>query len=441
MKKVFVTSLGCKVNQYESAAFKCGFAERGLSVVSENEAADLVVINTCAVTAGAGAQSRQTIRQALRRNPTAEIVITGCYAEIAARQLSEEKELQGRRYLLIGNSKKDQLVASALEKGPYEQQILLGQINDAREICRLPVRRFGERSRAYLRIQDGCESFCTYCIVPFTRGRSRSLPVIEVLEQAKIFAEEGHREIVLTGIHLGYYGKDLDETVDLLYLLDRLSLATPETCYRISSLEPVEISEALLSLMATRSNIQPHLHIPLQSGCDDILAKMNRRYTTDQFAEVIRLCRRFLPDAAIGIDILAGFPGETDRHFNDAKEFLRTLPFSYLHVFPYSIRPGTLAAGFKGQVPKKIKDARVAELRALSEAKKQSFYQSQLAQVRPVLVEGRRDKDGMLKGFTDNYIDVRLKGPDSLLDTTALVRLLRLKDHCVLGERVEDHEN
>lgn len=441
MKKVFVTSLGCKVNQYESAAFKCGFEERGLSVVSENEAADLVVINTCAVTAGAGAQSRQTIRQVLRRNPTAEIVITGCYAEIAAKELSEEKELLGRSYTLIGNSKKDQLVTAALDKGPYEQQILLGAIKDAKEICRLPVRRFGERSRAYLRIQDGCESFCTYCIVPFTRGPSRSLPVAEVLEQAGIFAEVGHKEIILTGIHLGYYGNDLAGSVDLLYLLDKLSQATPKTCYRISSLEPVEISEALLSLMARRSNIQPHLHIPLQSGCDDILAKMNRRYTTDQFAKVIKLCRRYLPDAAIGIDILAGFPGETEQHFSMAKDFLQSLSFSYLHVFPYSIRPGTIAAGFKGQVPKRIKDARVAELRALSEAKRQAFYQSQLHQIRPVLVEGKRDGDGMLKGFTDNYIDVRLGGPDSLLDTITAVRLLRLKDHRVIGERVEHHEN
>jgi threonylcarbamoyladenosine tRNA methylthiotransferase MtaB len=436
MKKVFITTLGCKVNQFESAAFKAGFKQKGMTVVANNKDADLIVINTCAVTAGAGAQSRQTIRQALRHNRSAEIIITGCYAEIAAQELSQEKELQGRSYSLIGNSKKDGLVAGALIKEPGAPEIIMGNISEAREICRLPVRRFGERSRAYLRVQDGCESFCTYCIVPYTRGPSRSLPAEEVIEQAKIFTEEGHKEIVLTGIHLGYYGKDLAENDNLLSLLDKLTIATPETSYRISSLEPLEINKSLLSLMQERKNIQPHLHIPLQSGSDEILARMNRRYTIDQFRDVINLCHESLPDAAIGIDILAGFPGETDAQFSDAKDFLQSLYFSYLHVFPYSIRPGTKAANFKEQVPKKIKDARVVQLRSLSDKKKIEFYRSQLDRTRPVLVEGQRDNDGMLKGFTDNYIAVRFNGPDSLLNSVADVRLLLLKNDSVIGESI-----
>ncbi len=434
--KVFITTLGCKVNQFESAAFKTGFKERGMTVVVDCEDADLIVINTCAVTAGAGAQSRQTIRQALRRNLSAEIIITGCYAEIAAKELSQEKALKDRSYSLIGNSKKDGLVAGAFNKKSGAPEIILGNISEARDICRLPVRRFGERSRAYLRVQDGCKSFCTYCIVPYTRGPSRSLPVREVIEQAKIFTEEGHKEIVLTGIHLGYYGKDLAENDDLLSLLDKLTTATPQTSYRISSLEPLEINKPLLSLMQERKNIQPHLHIPLQSGSDEILARMNRRYTIDQFRDVINLCHESLPDAAIGIDILAGFPGETDAHFSDAKHFLQSLYFSYLHVFPYSIRPGTEAAKFREQVPKKIKDARVVQLRSLSDKKKIEFYRSQLNRTRPVLVEGQRDNDGMLKGFTDNYIAVRFNGSDSLLNNVADVRLLLLKDDSVIGESI-----
>jgi len=441
MKKVFITTLGCKVNQFESASFKTGFETEGITVVSQCEDADLVVVNTCAVTAGAGAQSRQTIRHALRQNPSAEIIITGCYAEIAAKELSNEKELQGRSYSLIGNSKKDGLVAGALQKESGSQQMIMGAIGNPGEITRLPVRRFGERSRAYLRVQDGCQSFCTYCIVPYTRGPSRSLPIEEVLEQAKIFSKEGHKEIVLTGIHLGYYGKDLAENENLLSLLDRLSQTTPDTLYRISSLEPLEINESLLSLMQKRKNIQPHLHIPLQSGNDEILARMNRRYTTEQFKNVINLCHDHLPDAAIGVDILAGFPGETDEHFADALKFLQSIYFSYLHVFPYSIRPGTVAARFKQQVPKHIKDTRVARLRALSDEKKNTFYQNQLHRTRPVLVEGRRDSDGLLKGFTDNYIAVHFNGPDSLLNSVTNVRLLELKDNSVIGERVEDHEN
>jgi threonylcarbamoyladenosine tRNA methylthiotransferase MtaB len=436
MKKVFITTLGCKVNQFESAAFKTGFEERGLTIVPRDEDADLIVINTCAVTAGAGAQSRQTIRQALRHNSSAEIIITGCYAEIAAKELSREKELQGRSYSLIGNSKKDSLVTGALNKKSGTHETIMGSISEASEICRLPVRRFGERSRAYLRVQDGCESFCTYCIVPYTRGPSRSLPVGEVIEQAKIFTEEGHKEIVLTGIHLGYYGKDLPGTDNLLSLLDKLTIATPETSYRISSLEPLEINKSLLSLMQERKNIQPHLHIPLQSGSDEILARMNRRYTIDQFRDVIHLCHESLPDAAIGIDILAGFPGETDSHFSDARDFLQSLYFTYLHVFPYSIRPGTEAANFKEQIQKNIKDARVLQLRTLSDKKKNEFYQSQLNKIRPVLVEGQRDNDGMLKGFTDNYIAVRFDGPDSLLNSVADVRLLLLKNDSVIGESI-----
>ncbi len=441
MKKVFIATLGCKVNQFESASFKTGFEQSGMSIVTASKDADVIVVNTCAVTAGAGAQSRQTIRQALRHNPTAKIIITGCYAEVATRELAAAKELQGRAYSLIGNSKKDELVAGVMHGGSAAGEISMGAIDAATEICRLPVRRFGDRARAYLRIQDGCESFCTYCIVPYTRGPNRSLPVAEVIEQARIFVAEGHKEIVLTGIHLGYYGKDLPGKNDLISLLDQLSLAVPEVAYRISSLEPLEISESLLSLMRERKNIQPHLHIPLQSGSDEILRKMNRRYTIDQFQQVIDLCRKYLPDAALGIDILAGFPGETETQFRSAENFLSSLSFSYLHVFPYSIRPGTVAAGFKGQVPKKIKDVRVARLRLLSDEKKRAFYQSQLGRIRPVLVEGNRDNIGMLKGFTDNYIAVRFAGPDHLLNSICSVRLVMQKDDWVIGERIERYEN
>jgi threonylcarbamoyladenosine tRNA methylthiotransferase MtaB len=441
MKKVLITTLGCKVNQYESAAFRTGFEDAGLAVVSRGGNADIVVINTCAVTGSAGAQSRQALRRALRKNPQARIIITGCYAEIGARELNEEQELQGRDYSIIGNSRKDSLVGQALTNETSLGEDLLGTIATTKEICRLPVRRFGDRSRAYLRIQDGCESFCTYCIVPFTRGPSRSLPADEVIEQAQIYAQEGYREIILTGIHIGNYGHDLGDKPTLFTLLDRLSLATPTVAYRISSLEPLEIDETLLTLMQERKNIQPHLHIPLQSGHDEILARMNRRYTTEQFRDRIDLCRKHLPDAAIGIDILVGFPGETDIHFAENLAFLQSLDFTYLHVFPYSMRPGTVAAGFPDQVVQKIKDDRVARLRELSEEKRKSFYRTQLGRCWPVIVEGRRDDQGMLQGFTANYVAVRFEGPDSLLHDVATVRLDALNENHILGKRVESHES
>jgi threonylcarbamoyladenosine tRNA methylthiotransferase MtaB len=435
MKKVVIITLGCKVNQYESAAFKAGFEDAGLTVVACKGKADIVVINTCAVTGSAGAQSRQAVHKALKKNPEAEIVITGCYAELAADILAKDPTLRGRSFQVIGNSLKDRLVTMALtSRGTDMPKFTLGNISQATEICRLPIGRFSDRTRAYLRIQDGCRSFCTYCIVPSTRGPSRSLPPGEALDQARIFADAGHREIVLTGIHLGNYGADLAGKPKLVTLLDQLTMATPQVAYRISSLEPLEIDTSLLTLMRERKNIQPHLHIPLQSGHNEILRRMNRRYSTEQFRDIIALCRQLLPDAAIGIDIMVGFPGETDAHFASSLEFVQSLHCTYLHVFPYSIRPGTKAADMADQIPKRMKEERVATLKHLSAMKKTAFYQSRLGRTLPVLVEGRRDLGGMLQGFTGNYIAVRFSGPDDLRHQVVPVKLLALQNDTVLGE-------
>lgn len=441
MKRVLLTTLGCKVNQYESAAFRTSFTEAGHTIARQGEEADIVVINTCAVTAKAGAQSRNAIRQAVRNNPQARIMITGCYAEIAAEQLAGLEELAGREFSLIGNSKKDLLVPTAVDFDAQMQQMLLGAIDQASEICRLPVRRFGDRTRAYLRIQDGCESYCTYCIVPYTRGPSRSLPLAEVIAQAKTFAEEGYRELVLTGIHLGYYGRDLDEDMDITGLIDRLSTETPLMRYRISSLEPMEITDRLLELMNSRDNIMPHFHIPLQSGDDEILARMNRRYTTTQFRTVVEKVLEQVPEACIGIDILAGFPGETEQQFTNTRDFLASIGCTYLHVFPYSRRPGTVAASYEDDVSKNVKDSRVAELRKLGEQKKAAFHTRQVGRIVPVLVEGKRDGEGFLKGFSDNYVPVRFKGGDELKKQIALVKLTEIDGAQVRGEVVIDHES
>lgn len=432
MKTVVITTLGCKVNQYESASFDHGFAERGL-VVGKGEDADLVVINTCAVTGSAGAQSRRALLQALRRHPRAKIVVCGCYVELEGKRLAEDERLAGREVLFVGNSAKDQLVSLALAT-PTPHPLQLGDIAAATSICRLPVRTFSKRARAYLRIQDGCQSYCSYCIVPSTRGPSRSLPPQEVIEQAKIFALSGHREIVLTGIHLGNYGKDLSPTSSLVSLLDTLTLATPTIGYRISSLEPTEIDSQLLTLIGERPNIRHHLHIPLQSGCNEILRRMNRRYTTEQFAATVATCHAMLPDAAIGIDILVGFPGENTTHFDETRRFLESLPCSYLHVFPYSIRPGTKAASFADQVEAKEKTRRVAELRSLSAQKSEAFQRRHLGTTRLVLAEGYRGRQGMLHGFTDNYISVQFPGTKGQRGEVLPVKLLTLSNDHVTGE-------
>ena len=438
MKKIHITTLGCKVNQFESASFQCGFERAGCCVTSgPDETVDAVIINTCAVTAKAGAQSRQAIRQALRHNPEARIIITGCYAEIATTELLNMPELETRSFSIIGNSEKHLVVATALQEGDSLPERQMGDIMAATEICRLPVRRFADKTRAFLRVQDGCDSYCTYCIVPFSRGPSRSLPADEVVRQAAIFAEEGHKEIVVTGIHLGQYGRDLVGGPDIGGLLDRLSASLPAMRYRISSLEPLEITKELLDLMQKRPNLMPHLHIPLQSGDDEILSRMNRRYTTARFAEIIDLCRRHLPDAAIGIDIMVGFPGETQAHFLQTRDFITRLNCTYLHVFPYSERPGTEAATFHGKVTKVDKNRRVAELLALGEEKKNAFYAGQLGRSRPVLVETQRSADGLLRGFTDNYVPVSFAGPESLMNSVVAVQLTEQRETRVLGEVTE----
>lgn len=435
MKKIAITTLGCKVNQYESAAFQTGFEAAGCVMAQAKEAADIIVINTCAVTAKAGTQSRHAVRQLMRRHPGAKIVITGCYVQMAAQELVK---MVNKPVCIVGNSNKDRLVQAALSDTPCDLTMLMGRISQKKEICRLPVRHFGNRTRACLRVQDGCHNFCTYCIVPYTRGPSRSLPLEEVLDQAAIFASEGHKEMVVTGIHVGQYGRDLEEGTDCVGLMRRLCLAHPDIRFRLSSIEPMEINDELLILIAGQKNFMPHLHIPLQSGDDTILGRMNRGYTTKEFRKTIALCRKRLPDAAIGIDVLVGFPGETDQHFANTRALLQELDCTYLHVFPYSQRPGTLAATFEQQIPQAVKEERVAQLRQLDAEKKGLFYQRFLGATRPVLVEYKRDPDGNLKGFTDNYIPVSFPGHRSLMNTITAVTLTTVSTTQVSGRTAED---
>ncbi len=434
-KRVALATLGCKVNQFESAAFLSSLAERGVEVVPFSQEADVYIVNTCAVTAKAGAQSRQMIRRALRKNPAARLVVTGCYAQVASQDILEIVE---QPLCVVGNGFKQKLVEVALSDGHCDLEMQMGDISRSREISPLTVKSFGERTRAYLRIQDGCNSFCTYCIVPFSRGRSRSQLPDRAVEQARIFADGGYRELVVTGIHTGTYGHDLDPATDLVSLLRRLLEECPLR-YRISSLDPGEISDELLELIAAEKNLLPHLHIPLQSGDDGILTKMHRHYRGEDFAELIGRIRKILPAAAIGVDVMAGFPGEDERAFQNTYDLLARLPVTYLHVFPYSKRPGTVAASMVGQVLKQVKDERVAALRELGERKRQEFYEAHLGETREVLVEGGGcRKPGGLKGFTDNYIPVSFRGAPGLINRLVKVRLEGLETAGVVGTMVEE---
>lgn len=429
---VAVVTLGCKVNQFESAALIAGFRELGCEITATAGEANLVVINTCAVTARASQQSRQLVRKIARENPTARIVVTGCQVEANAAEL--RSLIPGSRLTVLGNAVKHLAMQAALSD-EQDGQMLLPEIGKAKTICPLPlVRRFSGRTRSYLRIQDGCNNFCAYCIVPHTRGRSRSLPLADVLRQAAIFAEEGCKEIIVTGINVGKYGLDLAEDMDICSLLERLCRDFPQLRIRLSSVEPTEVSDRLLALLAAQANFMPHLHIPLQSGDSGVLARMNRRYTAETFADAVAKIHAAAPHAAIGCDILAGFPGEDEQAAARSLALLESLPLAYLHVFPYSARPGTVAAAFPEQVPAAVKEARTAQLQALDQRKRADFIRRQLGTEQRVLMERKKKRSGPLKGFSENYISVQCEGPASLAGQIVKVRLIESRNGAALGE-------
>ena len=404
-----------------------------MTIVPFSHKADVYIINTCAVTAKAAAQSRQVIRKALKTNPDARLVVTGCYAQVASQEVLEIGEWS---LCIVGNGFKHRLVDIALSNKQCDLEMHMGDIGSRKEICLLPVRRFPGRTRAFLKLQDGCNNFCTYCIVPYARGRSRSLSVQEAIDQVDVFAREGYREIVFTGIHVGMYGQDLSPPTSLLHFLDQSTAAYPGIRFRLSSLEPGEVKDDILSLMAQRPNFMPHFHIPLQSGDDTILQEMNRHYKADDFSRLIEKVHVLMPHAAIGVDVLVGFPGESDQAYENTFRLLNRLPVTYLHVFPYSNRPGTLASRLTKQVPGKVKQERVVRLRELDRQKKNAFYQQHLGSTQYILAENNKNRFKLMQGFTENYIPVHFAAPQSTKNSIVTVRLDHIEDGVVFGERV-----
>lgn len=431
---VALATLGCKVNQFESAAFRSGLEGRDVELVPFSGPADIYIINTCAVTGKAGAQSRQLIRRAMRANPEARLVVTGCYAQVAAQEILE---ITDQPVCIVGNGHKHLLVDIALSGKQCDLEMHMGDISRQKEICPLPVHRFEGRTRAYLKVQDGCNRFCTYCIVPYARGRSRSLMPGKALAQLDRFVDQGYKEVVLTGIHLGMYGQDLVPQLRLLDLLALLERQHPALRYRLSSLEPTEITAEILQLMAGSENFMPYLHIPLQSGDDQILRQMNRRYAAADFARVVEQSIRSLPGVAIGVDVLVGFPGENGRAFENTLRLLEALPVAYLHVFPYSRRPGTVAAGLPDQVPNRAKEERVALLRQLDHNKRTAFYARHIGSVQRVLAEGNTNRLHLMKGFTENYIPVYFEAPEGMTNQIVDVKIERQDGHKVYGRMLK----
>ncbi len=428
--RIAATTLGCKVNQVETASLLERFEEKRFRITSFKDAADVYLVNTCAVTARAAYESRQLIRRALKKRPLL-VVATGCYVQIGAKEILDRVE---GPVLLVGQDRKAHLVeiVSQLELPLKESRVLVGDISQERSCFPFPLRRFPGHHRAFLRVQDGCNAFCAYCVVPFSRGPARSLPLEEVLRQAERFQKEGYQEIVLTGIHLGLWGQDLSPPKDLVDLLKALIKTNPPRL-RLSSLHPTEVNKALLDLAEESGIICPHFHLSLQSGDDEVLAQMGRNYTAGLFEEVVWEIKRRFPEAALGADVIAGFPTESEEAFRRTYELLRRLPISYLHVFPYSPRPRTRAATWPLLPPDKVAK-RARALQELARAKKKAFYSAQVGRVLKVLVERRYDpKRGLYQGLSENYVVVHFSGPPGLEGSILPVRVERLVNEILLG--------
>jgi threonylcarbamoyladenosine tRNA methylthiotransferase MtaB len=422
-KTVSFHTLGCKMNQAETEALRAAFAARGYAEAPFGERADVCVVNSCTVTGKTEHQCRQMLHRAIGcGNGSPVVVATGCYAQVDPDGL---RELVPNVNLIIGNTEKMRLVdiVEGYIAGRETGQTHVDDIMGAGEMRPPLIERFTGLTRAFLRVQDGCNNRCAYCIIPYARGPSRSMPIEQALEQARIFAKNGHREIVVTGIHVGRYGRDFNPRSSLAALLRALHDVPGIERIRLSSMDPGEFSLELFEALSL-PKICPHFHISLQSGDSVILKHMRRAYSPEQFANVVETLRGMLPDVCIGADVIVGFPGEDDVAFRRTHDFVERLALSYLHVFRYSRRPGTTAADMPNQVQEEIKKQRSVQLRALRNRLIDDFRRGFEGRETDVLFEHRRlTPERLLTGITGNYIRVFASGPDTLMGRIARVQL------------------
>lgn len=423
-----IENFGCRATEADAAALRRELLARGLTLTGEHASADVVVLNTCTVTAAADSQARDAVRKIHRANPQARIVVTGCYAQRAPEELAA---INGVAWV-IGNSHQaeipeivrglgareastDFVPVAELEDDPMSlarapAKILTGDIFAQSTVQIAPATLMaGDRTRPILKIQDGCNNRCSYCVIPFVRGRSRSLPPDAVVREARMLGAAGAKEIVLSGINLGSYGRDLVPRAALADVVQRILAETQLEQLRFSSIEPQDITEDLVALVASSERLARHFHVPLQSGCDRILRAMHRWYRTEHYAERVNLIRRLLPDAAIGADVIVGFPGETDAEFRTTFEFIERLPLTYLHVFSFSTRPGTAAAALSDAVPLQTIRERARALRELAGRKSAAFRASLFGSTMRALTLARGGDD-WTEALSGNYLKLRIAG-------------------------------
>lgn len=431
MQRVAIHTLGCKVNQYESEALASLFRKEGFAIVDYKEPADVYVINTCTVTHLGDRKSRQMIRRAVKVNPDAVVVVTGCYAQTAPGEVLEIPGVD----IVVGTQDRGRLLDLVKEARQSRVPInVVADIMQAAEFEELPILDYETRTRAFIKIQEGCSNFCTYCIVPYARGPLRSRPEDRIMAEAEHFIREGFKEIVLAGIHTGAYGLDRKEGRCLAELVQRVASLPGLKRLRLSSIEPMDITFDLINVMAENPVVCRHLHISLQSGDDSILQKMNRHYTSGEFARLVATVRDRIPGVAVTTDIMVGFPGETDEHFENSYLFVEAIGFAGVHIFKYSPRRGTKAAGFPDQVAPEKKDERSHRLIKLGEKMFQNFAGKFIGADLEVLVEQRHSKRSKFyEGLTDNYLRVLVPGSNDMRGRFVTARLEKVKGEYLQG--------
>ena len=430
-KKAAFHTIGCKLNFAETNAIGEEFLRRGYEIVDFNDAADVYVINTCSVTENAERECRQVVRRALRKNKNAFVAVTGCYAQLRPDELAS---IEGVDVVLGAGEKFDLFKKFETLEKQNLSCVFVSPIDEVNNFHPAFSVEANQRTRAFFKIQDGCDYTCTYCTIPFARGKSRSMEPEELIREFKSLVNSGYKEIILTGVNVGEYGRKIG--TNLYEALKKMADVPGNFRIRISSIEPNLLTDDILKLTAENEKLCNHFHIPLQSGSDNVLKLMQRRYNSSYYKDLVYRIREVLPDAGIGVDVIVGTPGETEEDFLTTYEFLKELPFSYLHVFTYSERPGTKALEIPGKVSLRERKRRNKILRELSDKKRKDFYRSMLGKELTVLFE-EQNSDGFIKGFSENYVRVQYPFNSDLVNEFVNVKITDAEENICSAEIVQ----
>ena len=435
--KVAFKTLGCKLNYSETSSISREFVKKGYEKVSFDDASDIYVINTCSVTQNADKEFKYLVNKVKRKNPNSSVVAIGCYAQLKPKKISEIPGVD----LVLGADKKFDILNYLNLEDQDNNNIHSCEINSV-DFFKSSY-SLGDRTRSFLKVQDGCDYKCTYCTIPQARGKSRSGTISEILNNVKHLVASGVKEIVLTGVNIGDYGifdtKTKKRETNFYELISNIDLIPDLNRVRISSIEPNLLSDEIIQFVHNSNSFVKHFHIPLQSGSDKILKLMKRRYLKNLYISRINKIKKLMPDCCIGVDVIVGFPGETEEEFNETYEFLEALNISYLHVFSYSERDNTESLKINHKIPKKIRAIRSQILRKLSEKKKMNFYKSNINQIRPVLFESK-NYDGYIYGYTDNYVRVKTLWSKNLVDNVVDCELINIDNGIIMNAKVYEKE-